>query len=372
MKITLERNLLREALQIAAAGIPTNTVLPALNNIFFKATGSEIRLITTNLEVAVLSKIDFDTAEGIEVLLPPKFAPIVDSLSGDEVALDINLNGERGKVSITGGASKFDLAVQDTANFPEVAAHEAAGEVVTFTQKELKALLKQVIFCVSTDGSRPAFQGVLFKFNQDGLIVCSSDAFRLAYKKLEIGKGPEKSLLVPGKSLKELIRLLSDEDENVSVFSAESQVVFKTDKFTFAARVLNEKYPDISGVIPSSSKTTVVASTRELGEVVARASLLADGANHSIQLTLDDNSGDNSLEVNSVTQLGQAKEPVALERKEGENVQLHVNARFLIDALKAVAGSKTRLCFNGSNGPILVYDDEDESWFNLILPVRVG
>jgi len=370
VKITLERNLLREALQIAAAGIPTNTVLPALNNIFFKATGSEIRLITTNLEVAVLSKIDFDTAEGIEVLLPPKFAPIVDSLSGDEVALDINLNGERGKVSITGGASKFDLAVQDTANYPEVAAHEAAGEVVTFTQKELKALLKQVIFCVSTDGSRPAFQGVLFKFNQDGLIVCSSDAFRLAYKKMEVGEGSERSLLVPGKSLKELVRLLSDETESVSVFSADSQVIFKTDKFTFAARVLNEKYPDISGVIPSSSKTTVVASTRELEEVVTRAALLAEGANHSIKLTLDDN----GIDVGSASQIGQSTEIVALERKEGENVQLHINARFLLEGLKAVSGPKTRLCFNGANGPILIYDDEDEdeSWFNLILPVRVG
>ncbi|MEW5784054.1 MAG: DNA polymerase III subunit beta, partial [Bacillota bacterium] len=337
MELTLVRDVLLGALAVAEKALPNGTMVPVINNILFEATGSRVKLKATNFEFEVVSQFDFDTAGELKALLPPKFAPIIGSLSGHEVVLAFENGGVGVRVGIEDGSSKFKLLTQAADDYPLIGEHEPEGIPLEFSQGEFKELLRQVLFCVSNDSSRPAFNGVLFRFDQAGLTVASSDAYRLAYKTIP-GKAwefAESALLVPGKTLKELARLLSDNSgKTVTIYPRDNQVIFRADSFYFAARVLAEKYPDLSGVLPRSYLTKVVVPVRQLEAIIGRAALIAEGANQAIRLNLT--GGD--LDIFAESQVGRVTETLPLESKEGDDVELYINARFLSEALKAVPG----------------------------------
>jgi DNA polymerase-3 subunit beta len=357
-----------ETLTVAGKVLPKNGAVPELENINLELTGSQLVAKATNLEVEVISKRDFDTTAALSVLLPPNFMAVVNSLPSSDVSFEFKMNGENSKVLITGGAAKFTLGVGNADSYPQVEELSPEGKVLTFTEKELREIVGQAVVCVSADESRPVFQAVAFDFGQDKFEVLASDTYRLSRRIEELPYGDRDIALVPGKSLEELIRLLGNGESSVSMFYQNNRVVFKGEKFYFAARVITEKFPDISGVIPGEHKTQAILPVKELTEAVKRVALISEGKNRAIKLTLDKD----GLHLFAESQMGEANERLEFKQKEGEDVELHINARFLLDAVSVAAGENVRLCLNGSAGPVVIYNAEDNNWLCLILPVKMN
>ena len=368
MEFTIEREVLCRLLKTVEVAVPNTTSLPVLTNIYFESTGSELRVRATNLEIDVLAQVPFDSEfNNVKALIPPRVVGIVNSLSEKQVKLRIN----QGQLTITCGSAKFKLSCSDPSNYPELSNRESEKDTLKLTEAELKSLIKQVVFATSTNNDRPAFTGVLFSFEQDAMKLIASDTYRLVLKKMNKRWGYEKSfLLIPAKSLKELIRIIGDSNEEiVEVFPHGNQVVFKTSKLTFVANTLIEKFPDISGIIPATNKSKIIVPRKNLEEIVGRANLLAEGNNQAIKIMVN---GNDQLEVSVNSQIGTMQESISIEvEKTGEDVEVYLNSRFVLEVLKIFDNEKFELEFNGSVSPVIMRPQGDSEYLYLVLPIKM-
>ena len=206
---------------------------------------------------------------------------------------------------------------------------------------------------------------------ENGEIICTAtDSHRLALRKAKVQSNTQETynVVIPGKSLTELSKILDDSQELVHIVITENQILFKTKHLLFFSRLLEGNYPDTSRLIPSESKTDVSVNTKDFLQAIVRASLLGEGKNNIVKLSTV---GTKNIEISSnIPEIGKVVEEVQTEIIEGEELKISFNAKFMMDALKALEGTEIKVSFTGAMRPFLIQAQHDDSMLQLILPVR--
>lgn len=364
MHIVISKEVLSNALDIVDKALPVRSSITDLENILLDYGEDRITLTATNLELEIKVNLLHKTDGRGKILLPKKIVDIVRSLPSSDVELKINL--ENYHIELLSGISKTNLFGANPDDYPLIEMPEPPEEVLSLSQSSFKNILRQVIFAASNDESRPAFNGVLFNFESDDIILISSDTYRLVIKKglpqtnsIKGGK-----FLIPAKSLRELLKII--EEGEIEIYPHNNLVVFRMSDVYFATRVLEEKYPDVSGVVPEGYKTKVMLTAKALEETVSRVSLLSEGVNQAVFLSVKEK----EMKVKVSSQIGHMEEILAIER-EGEDVEVYVNSRFLMDLLKVVDTENMIIEMHGQNGPLIFKSPELEGYLYLVLPIKM-
>jgi len=368
ISILLPKTGLHRSLEIVEKALPKDAAVQSLENILLESDSRQLVLSSTNLELSIKVSLPFEGDEPGSVLLPPKLTDIVRLMPEQEVQLDLNQDNLH--LSLSSGQSRYNLFGSDPADFPRVEELlPGSDSTITIDAPVLRDLLKMVVFAASTEETRPAFNGILFEFDGSRWNLISSDTYRLVFKSLLDGNWHFEPLrcLVPARALRELLRILDLEQEEVVVYPGKDHLVFRLPTVYFAARLLNEKYPDISSVIPEHYSTRIFVSRHELTDAVSRAALLAEGINSAIQLSLSES----ALFVRVSSQIGRMEESLAV-KKEGEEVELYINSRFVMDILKATATEEIIIDFHGKSGPVVFRLPGDENYLYLVLPIKMN
>ena len=302
---------MREALRTIKPALPSRNSLQVLNNILLKGG-----LVTAcNLELMISAKVD----SSVEALLPPKIIEIAEAV-GD---FEMELHGQT--LHITAGRGQFNLPTDSS--FDDYPEPFHAKELFEVEPKVFIEAAASVVFAVSTEETRPAFIGVLIESDGDKVTFTASDTYRLASAGVKMN-APEFRVLVKPTILKELIRL---KPTKLSMGITDSTVTFSFDDVLFTARLLGEKYPDVSNIIPKEAKTTIQAGglSQTLLDAVKRASLLADGKNKAIGFAVVEN----ELVISATGGEGNMEEKLPVS-KTGDDISLLLNANYLQDILK--------------------------------------
>ena len=368
MSIILSKDSLHRSLEIVEKALPKESPVQSLENILLESDPQQLVFSSTNLELQVKVVLSYKGDEPGSVLLPAKLTDIVRLLPEPEVQLD--LNPDNLHVAISSGRSHYNLFGSDPSEFPRVKELSPSGEEsIVISSRELGEILKMVVFAASTEETRPAFNGVLFEFDTDRWSLISSDTYRLVFKSIHSKDWNFKPArcLVPARALRELLRILDLEDEAVTLFYSEDHLIFKFSTVYFAARLLNEKYPDISSIIPDTYSSRIVVNRSEIVEVVSRAALLAEGLNSAVQLS----TANGALTVRVSSQIGRMEETLPI-KEEGEEIELYINSRFVMDILKATVSEEVIIDFHGKSGPVVFRLPEDENYLYLVLPIKMN
>ncbi len=367
MSIFLSREILNRSLEIVEKALPRQSTIQSLQNIHFESDSQTITLSTTNLELQIKVSLPYEGDNPGKVLLPSKITEIVRFLPSSEIRFDLNLDNYQ--IDLISGKAKYNLFGADPEDFPSVKKILPENkEGITMDPAELGQILKMVIFAASTEETRPAFNGVLFEFNNNSWNLICSDTYRLVVKNIsdDSWNFTAKRCLVPAKALRELLKILDQSAEKLVLFSDNEQLIFDLGSVYFAARLLNEKYPDISSVIPDRYSTRITINLSEMEDTIGRAALLAEGPNNAIHLSV----GNESLTVRVSSQIGRMEEKLSV-KYEGEDVDLYINSRFVMDVLKAAPAEEIVVDFHGKTGPVIFRLPEDESYLYLVLPIKM-
>lgn len=368
MSIILSKEKLYRSLEIVEKALTGDSPIPALNNILMESDSQQLILSSTNLELEVKVILSYEGDEPGSVLIPGRLTDIVRLLPAPEVKLD--LNPDNLHIAVNSGRSSYNLFGSDPADFPRIEENSPIdGEGITLSAAALKEILRMVVFAASSEETRPAFNGVLFEFDGERWSLVSSDTYRLVFKSI-LDKSwhfQPARCLVPAKALRELLKVLEMGDEEVTLFPSKDKLIFKFSAVYFAARLLNEKYPDISSVIPEQYTTRIVIDRHEFVDSVSRAILLAEGPNSAIQLDVSNN----EMTVRVSSQIGRMEESVAVE-KEGEEIELYINSRFVMDILKAASSKELIVDFHGKSGPVIFRLPDDDNYLYLVLPIKMS
>lgn len=367
MKITTAAAQLATCLETVEKALPVRTTIPATGNILLESEGGLLTFTATNHEIMINVIMDYPGGESGKLLIPPKIVDIVRHFPTPEINMEIN--PENYRIDITGGAARFHLYGSSADDFPLTAlADDHNGEdEFALDLSTFKKLLKEVVFAASCEETRPAFNGVLFSFSGTNLTLTASDTYRLVIRSFVDDKWSfkEKKCLVPAKALREFLRLAGDGTNELVVSHSDSLLSIRFGQIYFASRLLEEKYPDVSGVIPREYKTRITVDSKMLEETISRAALFTEGKNQAVNLAVKNEHAE--IKVNS--QVGSMEETMPVEQ-DGEDLDLFVNSRFILELLKILETEKVIIDFHGDGGPLIFRIPDDSSYLYLVLPIK--
>ena len=293
MRFIIQRDHLVQSVQDVMKAITSRTTIPILTGIKIVATEEGVSLTGSDSDVSIESFIPKEDGEkviveikqtGAIVLQAKFFSEIVRKLPTDHVEIEVQNHLQ---TIIRSGTSEFKLIVLDADEYPHLPKIEAEN-VFRIPTDLLKAMIRQTVFAVSTSETRPILTGVNWNVENDQLICIATDSHRLALRKakVEINTNASYNVVIPGKSLIELNKILADNIESIDIVFTEIHVLFKATHLLFFSRLLEGNYPDTSRLIPNESKTDIVLQSKEFLHAIDRASLLArEGRNNVVKFS---------------------------------------------------------------------------------------
>jgi DNA polymerase-3 subunit beta len=348
--------------------------MPILSNVLIEAERDHITLTTTNLDLGIRCKIKADVKEGGAVTLPVKrLATIVRELPNVDVSFDAAPNHQ---VKLASGGSNFRIMGIGKEEFPPL---PEFGEERSFTleQNELIAMLKSVAYAQSTDETRYILNGVYFNFKDGKLSLVATDGRRLALiaKELEVPAEHAGAIILPAKTVGELLRML-DKGEKLKVSFNDRRAAFQistdkdssglVDSIYLYSKVVEGNYPNYQQVIPKETHQRIKLERELLLQCIHRAALVCSEKSNSVKLKLSSN----LLEITAQSpDFGEAHESMAIGYS-GPELQVAFNPVFLMDPLKALA--KDEVFFEVKDEVSPGVFKTLESFICVIMPVRLS
>lgn len=367
MKIISTKDNLVHGVQTCQRTISTKNPLPVLSGILLKADNGKLTFTATDLEVGIECTVPVSVEDNGEVVLPAKIlGEIVRKLPDVKIYLDVNKQNNTAVIRY--GQSKFDLRGFSSEDFPILPEIDSSF-MLSIKQELFKNMIKQVIFATSNDDNRPIFTGVLMEINDDNVRLVSTDTHRLAFRAGKTQKGVEweKSIIIPGKTLNELSRILTGEGEEVIISFGDNQVFFEIPGVRLISRLIEGQFPNYKQVIPEGCKTKIKVNSRKLLEAAERASLLAREGSNFIKMAVNQ---DNMTISSNSPDIGKIEEQLVIEM-EGEETEIAFNSKYLIDVLKVIDSEEIFLELTGSLSPGIIKPAKGENYVYLILPIRI-
>jgi DNA polymerase-3 subunit beta len=363
MKLQVTQENLSKALSnVAKIAMANKNPLPILNNVLIKTIDGRLSLSATNLEIAITEKIGSKVKEEGAITVPARLMQeYISSLPNG--VLNLELEDNKLHISTDQYSSTINGVIADEfPSFPEL------SESINWNipTKECKKGLQQVVFAASNDESRPVLTGVFLHTSNGELYAVATDSYRLAEKKL-IKTSQDISLLVPADAMQELLRILPDAIDSVSVSADSQQVLFKAGDIELVTRLIDATYPDYKKLLPRNYSTTATLARDELVSITKVSSLFARESAGSITLRVDDE--EKVVSITSIaSQLGEnsSKAPADIEGS-GE---VTLNSRYLLDALNAIGTKEVTIGFNGKLEPFVVSSKEAPGQTYLVMPLK--
>ena len=364
MKFSCERSDLLAAINIAAKAASSKSPIPALEGILIETGIDCVKLTGYDLKKAIYTKAEARVWENGSVVLGARiFGDIIRSLPDGTVSVKTDgLN-----VSITCEKSDFNIVGTDAADYPELPAIESSTGV-SLPQGLLSEMIRQTIFAVSDNESRPVYTGELFEISGDELTVVSVDGYRLALRKEKVeGAGEDCSFIVPGSALSDLEKLCAATDDMVSIALGSKHISFTIGDTVLLSRRLEGEFLNYKKTVPSSFNVEVTALRTGLQRTVERVSLIIDD---KIKNPLRCTFGLNEIRTVCATALGKAEDTCPVDGDGGE-LEIGFNNRYLLDALKAAPAEEVKVCLNSGSSPCVIRPCEGDEFLYMILPVRL-
>jgi DNA polymerase-3 subunit beta len=377
MNFVINREQLVESVQDVMKAVSARTTIPILTGIKIVADEQGVTITGSDSDISIerFIPIEEEDYENVKIIQPGSivlqarfFSEIVKKLPNDQVEMEVT---EHFGTRIRSGKSEFNLNGLDPQEYPRLPQIDDE-ESFSLQSNLLKNMIRQTVFAVSTSETRPILTGVNWQV-EDGILTCvATDSHRLALRTASIEANSTinfSNVVIPGKSLNELSKILNDHDELIDIVVTESQVLFKAKNILFYSRLLDGNYPDTSKLIPGESKTELVVSTKEFLHAIDRASLLArEGRNNVVKLATQEKEG---IEISSNSpEIGKVFEHVEAALLNGDELKISFSAKYMMDALKTMDYSEVKISFTGAMRPFIIQPPEGNSILQLILPVR--
>lgn len=380
MKAVFEKTTLLSAVTPALGSVSGKNTLPAIEGVNIKCEANGQCIITAyDLEKGFRCIIEAEVEiPGNYVINGQKLVQIIKTMPGDFVTIEVN---DKFIVRISSGKSEFELHALDGRDFPLLP--NLDGERgIEISQSVFGSMLRQTAFAIAQNNMRPELNGSYFKSDNGKLTIVSCDGNRMALceRKIDLTdiKGSEGDVkidcIVPGKTLSELVRLVSDTDDTMLIKLTRRHVIFIVGQYTFFSRLIDSEYIDYKRFIPQTSKIFVKLDCQSYVGALERAMLVTEDrtlgqAKSPLRCTFNGN----LLKVSSISVTGRVYDEIFTD-KIGDDIEIGFNCRYLLDALRAVDTDKIKLSLTSSLMSMIIEPaepEEDQRFLFLVLPVKM-
>ncbi len=369
MKIVCYKDKILKAINSVVKGVASKTTMPILEGILIQTNENEIKLTTYDLELGIEYIMECDVKEqGSTVVNAIMFSEIIRKLPDTEISIKLN---EKNLLEIECEGSLYKLATMNPEEFPELPKIEIENSI-ELDQSILKNMIRKTIFAVSTEENRPIFTGCLFEIQNNKLNIVAVDGFRLALRSIFLNKQTKDfSAVIPGKTLNEVNKILSDSFELVKIGVSKNQALFEMDNCKIVTRILDGEFLNYKNVIPENWETRVRVNKNSLQNCFERISLISSSSiekekKYPVKVTVDIG----KVTISCTNQTGEAKEEMFIST-EGKGLEAGFNPKYFLDSLKSIDDEEVFVEFGTNISPCLVKSIENKDYVYMILPIRL-
>lgn len=367
MKFVCTREDLLKPLNVVVSVVERRQTLPILANVLLSLNGKDLQLTGTDLEVELVGRVALDSAGNDGAITVParKLTDICKSLP-DGASIEISQDEQ--KLLLKSGRSRFSLTTLPAADFP-AAEKEVEESEFDVGQGQLKRLIEATSFAMAQQDVRYYLNGMLFELSAGGLKLVATDGHRLALCDANDIKGisEEKQIILPGKGVRELSRLLQDPEDTIRLSLGLNHLRAETSEFRLTSKLVDGKFPDYRRVLPVGGTQVLHADRGTLHQAFARASILSNEKFRGVRLSL---AKDTLQIVANNPEHEEAEETVSVDYQ-GDEFEIGFNVNYLLDVLGAISDSTVRITLTDSNSSALIEESESSDSQYVIMPMRL-
>jgi DNA polymerase III subunit beta len=335
MELVVGKNLLLRELQLFQGIVERKNTIPILANVLIEAKGNEVRMLATDLEVALRSRCDAAVAKGGSLTLPAKkLYEIIKALPETDVRIQEDKNG------VKVAADKFDSRMQTLPreDFPSLPETTGAASS-TLPREQLREMVAKTQFAITGEDTRYFLNGALFVLRADSMSLVATDGHRLALVTVNregsdpaVKAGEEVKVILPKKTLLELGKLLSEAEGDISYERGENHLFFGVGDRVLISRMIDGQFPAYERVIPKGNDKDIEFERERLTNAVKRVALLSNERSRAVKFEIDKG----TVEVtSSSSEFGEAREQLAVDYQ-GSALNISFNAQYVLDFLNVV------------------------------------
>ena len=272
------------------------------------------------------------------------------------------------RITLKAGKSRFNLQTLPTADYPVMTKTQGPSTLVTVGQRQLKELLKQVEFAMAQQDIRYYLNGLLFEVIANRLNIVGTDGHRLSFTSTELKQNYDKQeIILPRKTVIELIKLLDDSEEDVQVELSSTQANFSFGNIKLISKVIDGKFPDYNRVIPTGHQNTFTIDRVNVLLAMQRASILSNEKYRGIRMVLNIN---NLKLISTNSDQEEAEEELELDYA-GDALDIGFNVTYLIDVLNNTNSETIVFSFSDANSSCLITVPNNNHYKYVVMPMRI-
>lgn len=369
MKFTLLKSVLADCLQSILQVVPSKSTLPILTNILIEALDNKLKVSATDLDISITHSIECEIAKKGAVALPARILfEIIKELPESQITMEA-LNS-RVEIKIPNGSYK--IATVSSEDFPKLPAVNTKKEI-RISGELLVRMIKKTTFACSTDETRPALNGVLWRTKGDKMQMVATDGHRLARMAVDNDKlkGMSEDIIIPPKVLNLIPKFVDTGKAEVGVIFGENNIIFNLGNTILTSRLIEGPYPNFEQVIPSVQEKKMIVSRDGLSSAVRRVSILSNALTHQVKFSIKKSSL--TLSTNNADVGGEGKESVDCEF-DGEPLEIGYNANYVSEILSKVDSPEAVFELSSAVAAGVVYSPEQarDEFLCLIMPLRLA
>ncbi len=365
MKFTCAKNVLLDSINIVSKAVSSSSTLEILKGIKIQAE-QNVKLTGSDLDLSIESIFDADIRETGTIIIDTRiFSDIIKKLPDGDVELYTKDN----ELKISCQNTKFNILYLSAEGYPDIKKVEE-GRIIKIYSKDLKNVIKNTLFAISNNESRPVLMGSKFEIKKSNMKVISIDGSRLALRNQIIPETSfeDLSFVVPGRVLNELLKILKEDETIVEMSIKNNSVMFSFDNFTIIARLLEGEFFDYNKAIPANCSIKAQINIKKFTDIVERAAIIINYDDPKIPVIL--NIKNNEISVECISKRGNFNESIAID-KQGDDLKIGIDSKLLLDALKAIEYENAIFEFNTVISPCVIKPVEGDSFIYMVLPRRI-
>ena len=365
MKIICSKSNLLQGINTVARAVSSHSTLNILECILIQVSPDEIKLTANDMELGIETTIVGDIEENGKIALNAKlFSEIVRKLPENNITIETD---EYNMAHITCEKSKFDIAGKSGEDFPALPEVERNNSFI-ISQFDLRNMINQTIFSISDNDNNKMMTGESINIGHDKLRIASLDGHRISirYVSLKDSCENENKIVVPGKTLMDISKIVNGNVyDEVQVYITNNHILFEFDRTKVVSRLIDGEYFNIDQMLTDDYETRISIHKKDLLSSIERATLLVrDSDSKPIIINIE---GSN-MELSIISDIGSMREDIEVQ-KEGKDIKIGFNPKFLMDVLKAIDDEEVTIYFMNQRTPCFI-KNENKDYIYVILPVN--
>ena len=330
-----------------------------------KAYNNSLNISGYNLEIGITTDVEATIKQEGEIVLSARlFLDIVRRLPEEIVMIETD---DRMVTYITCGKVDYQIVGMSSVEYPDLPTFQQT-DGITVNAKVLRDMIRQTVYAVSDNNSKPIYTGSLFEISEGVLRIVAIDGFRMAIRSENVDSESNTSFVVPGKTQLEVLKLITDDEENVEIIVGQRHITFKINSYKVISRLIEGTFLDYKSTIPTGEKTELVINTRMMIDSVERMSLLNS---ERIQSPVRCKFNENEIRMSCASAVGRANDVINVPII-GESVEIGFNNRYMLEALKNTDTDEVKMVLNGAVSPIVIKPVKGDSFLSIVVPVRLA